>query len=279
MRPPSYSEVREERRNYICKYTGLTGIEADHILEALYERNIDPTVIDWEQAVSSAREYGDRYEAVWKYLREMYGITPPWTYSRIKEYEERYLPAEIEFNAEQFRTHLRENNHGFFKKVMDALCLGRGEVPKEIEEILPYKEDKKKRNEFIKFLCSGYEDVSQKYLYEQPECITQVYKPPSYLFIMPKREDYKKVWGADDIRKARELAREVGIDEKYAGVWTQAEKNKMKELAEAAGITGPNGKFARCITRSGGKVIIDPDCLRQAAESAGLDDSYRGIWD
>lgn len=157
MRPPSYPEMREERREFICKYTGLSGIEADHILEALYEKNIDPTVIDWEQAVSSAKEYGDRYRAVWDYLQNMYGITPPWSYSRIKEYEERYLPAEIEFNASRLKEYLEEQGHEYFKKVMDALCLGRGEVPEEIAREIRYTGEE--RRKFIDLLCEEYRRV------------------------------------------------------------------------------------------------------------------------
>ena len=112
-------------------------------------------------------------------------------------------------------------------------------------------------------------------------CITHIYKPLSYYIIMPSRDDYKNAWDKSDVEKARKLAQEVGIagkTGKYAGAWTDAERDAMRKAAEEAGITGSKGKFAGCITRHGDTITIDAKCLRDAAESAGLDDKYRSKW-
>lgn len=62
-------------RSHICRSTGLTGVEADHIIKRLIEQGIDPQAVDWEGAISDARDYGDRYEAVKRYLANYYGIS------------------------------------------------------------------------------------------------------------------------------------------------------------------------------------------------------------
>lgn len=61
-------------RSIISRYTGLTGIEAEHIAKKLKELNVDPQAIDWEGAISDARDYGNRYEAVKNYIANYYGI-------------------------------------------------------------------------------------------------------------------------------------------------------------------------------------------------------------
>lgn len=58
----------------ISKATGLTGVEAKHIAMKLKEMNVDPQTIDWAGAISDARDYGDRYNAVKKYLANYYGL-------------------------------------------------------------------------------------------------------------------------------------------------------------------------------------------------------------
>ena len=151
MRPPSYSDVRQERREYICKYTGLSGVEEDNILEALYEHDIDPMSIDWEHVVGSAKEYGDRYEAVWNYLQTHYGIPRPWGYRRLRSYELKHKKAEYEFNAEQLRRHLMETDPELYRRAINALCYGKGKVPEEVERMIDYRG--KEREEFIKVLC------------------------------------------------------------------------------------------------------------------------------
>jgi len=61
-------------RSVISKATGLRGVEADHIAKGLVSMGIDPQVIDWEGAISDARDYGNRYDAVKKYLSMYYGV-------------------------------------------------------------------------------------------------------------------------------------------------------------------------------------------------------------
>lgn len=61
-------------RSVISRYTGLTGVQAEHIARKLKELNVDPQTIDWEGAISDARDYGNRYEAVKNYIANYYGI-------------------------------------------------------------------------------------------------------------------------------------------------------------------------------------------------------------
>ena len=96
---------------------------------------------------------------------------------------------------------------------------------------------------------------------------------------MPSRTAYKGVWGPEDVRQIRELARKIGIGDAYRKAWSDSERNNIKEIAERAGIVGPTGAYAACITRNGGSVVIDTDCLRRAAETAGIDEAYRKLWD
>jgi len=60
--------------SYIAKATGLTGVEAKHIANKLKNLDVDPYSIDWEGAISDARDYGNRYEAVQKYIANYYGV-------------------------------------------------------------------------------------------------------------------------------------------------------------------------------------------------------------
>lgn len=62
-------------RSMICKATGLTGVQAEHICKKLREKNIDPQAIDWMGAISDSRDWGDRYQAVQRYLANYYSIS------------------------------------------------------------------------------------------------------------------------------------------------------------------------------------------------------------
>lgn len=62
-------------RSVISKATGLTGVEAGHIAKALKDLDVDPQTIDWEGAISDARDYGGRYQAVKNYIRNYYGVS------------------------------------------------------------------------------------------------------------------------------------------------------------------------------------------------------------
>lgn len=85
-------------RSMISKATGLTGIEAGHIANKLKEINVDPEVIDWEGAISDARDYGDRYAAVKRYIFDYYGVnimqdTSRSAYASYDEQELEYLTS------------------------------------------------------------------------------------------------------------------------------------------------------------------------------------------
>lgn len=58
----------------VARHTGLTGVQAKQIVMQLRKRNIAFDIIDWETIGQEARDYGDRYNAVWNKIREMYGI-------------------------------------------------------------------------------------------------------------------------------------------------------------------------------------------------------------
>ena len=144
--------MREERIREIARHTGLTGVEAQHIVDALYEKGIDPSVIDWEKVISQAREYGNRYEAVWDYLEKTYGISKPWQYRYGRETIKRYELEEIEHNAEQFKGWVK--THPAYHEIMMAICFGRGKVPKDIQNMIGYKG--KKFEYFKTLICEDY---------------------------------------------------------------------------------------------------------------------------
>lgn len=134
----------------ISSKLGITGVEEGHISDALKKQDIDPSVVDWQTIGGDISDYSNRYEATWDRLESMYGISPPteWRYSEVPKYRQQ----EYEFNAENLSEEMQ--HEGVYTKVMNALCYGRGDVPPEIEEAIGYKG--KKREEFIKTLCSGY---------------------------------------------------------------------------------------------------------------------------
>jgi len=68
---------REELRRRISSWTGLTGVEVEHILNGLQEKHVDPMVVDWKTMGEEIRDYGDRYQAAWDWLNRMYGISKP----------------------------------------------------------------------------------------------------------------------------------------------------------------------------------------------------------
>jgi len=64
----------DNERSVVSAATGLTGVEAGHIVKKLAEIGVDPQSIDWEGAISDARDYGDRYSAVKQYIANYYGV-------------------------------------------------------------------------------------------------------------------------------------------------------------------------------------------------------------
>lgn len=215
------TSIRDSRIREIAQSAGITGVEAQHILNALYEKNIDPSVIDWEHVISQVRDYGNRYEAVWKYLGENYGITKPWQYEYTSQKIQQYNLREIEYNAEQFKEWLSQQP--FYQEVMNAICLGSGNIPKDIQDAIGYAG--KKFEIFKTYLC---EDFS----YSLPE----EYSPSDKMIekgIAKLREHYKRIT-PDDYRKCgslggirtavclKELSHRVASADSWVTSWEQS---------------------------------------------------------
>lgn len=67
----------------ICRWVGLSGVELEHIIDALEKQDVDwEQVIDWEQEIAEARDFGKRTETVWKKLQR-YGISKPMLVSEV----------------------------------------------------------------------------------------------------------------------------------------------------------------------------------------------------
>jgi hypothetical protein len=81
-------------RSKISKATGLTGVVSEHIAKRLKEQNIDPEAVDWEGAISDAKDFGDRFSAVKKHLADYYGIDVSTGYE--KNYEKKMEIAGFE---------------------------------------------------------------------------------------------------------------------------------------------------------------------------------------
>lgn len=95
------------------------------------------------------------------------------------------------------------------------------------------------------------------------------------------RRKYSGSWDDSDRRRARDLADDVGIKGKggkYAAAWDRDDREALSRIAEDAGVSGSEGKYARCMTRENGKVVMDTECLRDAAENSGLAGSYFSEW-
>jgi len=145
-------DEEEKAIKYICKYTGLSGIEAKHIYDALQKLGtVSVYDIDWEQAISPAREYGDRYKAVWNYLHDLYGIPKPITQEEIKqkmaeaekaevEYGKKYLEDVIEDVLSKFEPEEQEEIKEYLKEVIVPSA-----SPKEKEEIMENVEERIER--------------------------------------------------------------------------------------------------------------------------------------
>jgi len=64
----------------------------------------------------------------------------------------------------------------------------------------------------------------------------------------------------------------------YRKLWTEQDIMEMKRKAQAAGISGFDGAYAKCVTHNGDNVIIDRKCLADAARNTGLGDAYRDFY-
>lgn len=145
-------------RDDISRWTGLSGVTRDNILRAVKQQGVDPAAIDWEAIGGAIKDAGDRTKETWRILNEEYGIARPYTAHRARQAYKEYKPQEIEFNAEMLKNDLLEDNHGTFRRVMRAICEGKGEVPDEIEEEFFGERgySGKEKQEFIETLCSGW---------------------------------------------------------------------------------------------------------------------------
>jgi len=102
---------KEELRRRICRLTGLTGIEVEHILRGLELAHIDPEAIDWKTLGEEIADKANPYEAAWDWLAKNYGISKPPELAIKREYEEAFhKEAEylISLGTEGVRTILRK---------------------------------------------------------------------------------------------------------------------------------------------------------------------------
>ncbi len=75
----------------ISKFTGITGIAAKHIAKDLDKHNIDWMSIDWKTIGEDVKDFGDRYNAIWDKLRNMYGISKSMTGGAYKKHVGKFL--------------------------------------------------------------------------------------------------------------------------------------------------------------------------------------------
>ena len=135
-------------RRDITGQLGITGVEANHILNVLSEHNVDADVIDWKTIGENIRDHGDRYGATWQQLEMLYGLPRPVSY----DYQ-RYKQGEYEFNAMELKRHLMEKGSDTYQRVMHSIC-GEGSIPNEVNALITYTG--KEKAEFLNVLCADY---------------------------------------------------------------------------------------------------------------------------
>ena len=109
---------------HISKMTGLSGVQAKHVMKGLRKQNIGFDVIDWKTLGGDAKDFGSRSEAVWDKLGNMYGISKPQTQSGIKHNIQRYRGM-----AEKIPTHVMTS--GLQNEMCQARHLAR--TPRAIQ--------------------------------------------------------------------------------------------------------------------------------------------------
>ena len=87
----------------ISKATGMTGVEAKHIVNALNKQNIGFDVVDWKTLGEEARGFGDRTKGVKRKLREMYGISTGIVESDMGNVERAFNESQEEFTTSPLR--------------------------------------------------------------------------------------------------------------------------------------------------------------------------------
>ncbi|RLF38189.1 MAG: hypothetical protein DRN03_00305 [Thermoplasmata archaeon] len=105
---------KEELRRRICRLTGLTGIEVDHILRALEMQNVDPETIDWKTLGEDIKDKANPYEAAWDWLFKNYGITKPPEFALERRYEEAFLET-----AEYLLSQGKEGVRAILRKIYE----------------------------------------------------------------------------------------------------------------------------------------------------------------
>ena len=80
----------------ITHWTGLSGAEVDHILNAFKKENLDIEVVDWKTVGEEIRDYADKYGRLWEKLGAEYGISKPILITKIPREKKIAEEAEIE---------------------------------------------------------------------------------------------------------------------------------------------------------------------------------------
>jgi len=140
-------------RSEISSVLGVSGIERDHLIDALKRQGVDWQAIDWRTVGEDIKDYSNKYEAIWDKLQNECGMSYPaeWRYKNYPKYKQQ----EYEFNAEMLKEYLKESeNVSYYNQVMNALCLGTEPVPQEIDEAIGYTG--RERKAFLEVLCRGY---------------------------------------------------------------------------------------------------------------------------
>jgi len=228
-------------RSEISSVLGISGIERDHLIDALKRQGVDWQAIDWRTVGEDIKDYSNKYEAIWDKLQNEYGVSYPaeWRY---KDYP-KYKQQEYEFNAETLKEYLKESEDvSYYNQVMNALCLGTEPVPQEIDEAIGYTG--RERKAFLEVLCRGYEPSG---------------------WVMP----YSSVWD----RASRDM-----LSEKYKSLWTEDDRHLLKRIADDAGISGRDGSYASCYSRDKTYGEVS-ECLKRVAQETGLSELYQKGWE
>lgn len=90
-------DFSKEYRMQVCKWTGLSGIEVDHILHALEKQDIDPYSVDWETCGGDIADFSNKYQAAWDWMGRQYGYAKPVPETQIRQEEKKAKEKELDY--------------------------------------------------------------------------------------------------------------------------------------------------------------------------------------
>lgn len=116
----------------ISRWTGLSGIQVDHIIKALEKKDIDwAQVIDWETLGGDVRDFAERYDMVWKKLGSMYGISKPVIETGIRREITKAEEKELEY-----LTTFKEGVKTLLRRIYEEVDLSEQEREKLKDKLL-----------------------------------------------------------------------------------------------------------------------------------------------